>query len=156
MLGKPAVPAFRAAEDRALVPAVDDAHFRPAMAARKDAPHRTAELLRRVLPVEALAAGRAEFLPPVVPVRHLDEDAAADAAERAQGFRALPGRRVVVHAVPVGVAAAEGAAVFLRNTVCRKGFAAHEAPGRPLHGAAPGRAACLSSFMSLFVSRRYR
>ena len=87
-----------------------------------------------VLPVEALAAGRAEFLPPVGRVRHGDERAAVEAPEASDDGRALRHGFRLLRMLPVVVLPAGRRAVALGPAPGSKMLPAHGADRFPLHG----------------------
>ena len=131
--GKPSLAASQAAEGRP--PVFGLAHFDEgaAVAAAEGPPDDYGRYLFRVLPIEPLAMGRAEFCPPVRRLCDPHEAAALDTAEAAQGLGVFGRPHVVVHAVPVGVPPAVGAAVFLRHPVGQEFLSADGAYSRPLH-----------------------
>lgn len=131
--GKPFLAAGQAAEGRP--PVFGLAHFDEgaAVAAMEGAADDYRRYLFGVLPVEPLAMGRAELRPPVRRLCDPHEAAALDAAEALQGLGVFGRPHVVVHAVPVGVPPAVGAAVFLRHPVGQEFLSADGAYSRPLH-----------------------
>ena len=131
--GKPFLAAGQAAEGRP--PVFSLAHFDEdaAIAAVKGAADDDGRHLFGMLPIEPLTVRRTELRPPVCRLCDPHETAALDTAEGAQGLGVFRRPHVVVHAVPVGVPPAIGAAVFLRHSV---GYELHSADGaysRPLH-----------------------
>lgn len=77
--------------------------------------------------------GRAKLRPPVPAFRHLYEPMTAQAMEGPpQGLSGCC-RLMPDHAVPMGIAPAGIAAVFLRYPLRRKGLAADGTNRRPLH-----------------------
>ena len=133
MEGKPFFPAGLAAEDCPLVLRLRDLYEGSAVAASEGSADDDGADLLGMLPVQALAVSRTELDAPVRRLGHPHQLAAFQAAEGAQGFL-LPRRTdMIVRAVPVGVAAAVGTAVFLRDAVGCKFPAAHGAYSLPLH-----------------------
>ena len=133
MQGKPFLTAGQAAEGRP--PVLGLAHFDEgaAVAAAEGPPDDYGRYLFRVLPIEPLAMGRAEFGPPVRRLCDPHEAAALDAVEAAQGLGVFGRPHVVVRAVPVGVPPAVRAAVFLRRPVGQEFLSADGAYSRPFH-----------------------
>lgn len=133
MQGKPLFPAGLAAEDRPFILRLCDLHEGSAVAALEGSPDDDGADLLGMLPVQALAVSRTELDAPVRRLGHPHQLAAFQAAEGAQGFLLSRRTDMIVRAVPVGVAAAVGTAVFLRDAVGRKFPAAHGAYSLPLH-----------------------
>ena len=131
--GKPFLAAGQAAEGRPSVLGLAYFDEGAAVAAAEGPPDDYGRYLFRVLPIEPLAMGRAEFGPPVRRLCDPHEAAALDAAEASQGLGVFERPHVVVHAVPVGVPPAVGAAVFLRHPVGQEFLSADGAYSRPLH-----------------------
>lgn len=119
MRGKPLYAAVGAAEGGSPVLCFRDGHRPAALPAGKGTHHGLARGVLRVLPIQPLAAGRAEFYPFVGAVRHGDDRPAAQAAEGAHRLSAGSLRRRGF--VPM---AAGGAAIGLRRPVRRKLLAA--------------------------------
>lgn len=133
MEGKPLFPTSLAAEGRPFILRLRDFHQGSAVAALEGSADDDGADLLGMLPVQALAVSRAELDPPVCRFRHPHQFAAFQAAEGAQGFLFPRRTDMIVRAVPVGVAAAVGTAVFLRDAVSDKFPAAHGAYSLPLH-----------------------
>ncbi len=131
--GKPFLAAGQAAEGRPSVLGLAYFDEGAAVAAAKGAADDYGRHLFGVLPIEPLTVGRAEFSPPVRRLCDPHEAAALDAAEASQGLGVFERPHVVVHAVPVGVPPAVGAAVFLRHPVGQEFLSADGAYSRPLH-----------------------
>ena len=131
--GKPSLAAGQAAEGRS--PVFGLAHFdeSAAVAAMEGAADDYGRYLFGMLPIEPLAMGRAELRPPVRRLCDPHETATLDTAEAAQGLGVFRRPHVVIHAVPVGVPPAVGAAVFLRHPVGEEFLTADGAYSRPLH-----------------------
>ena len=87
----------------------------------------------RMLPIQPFAVSRAEFRSPVRRLGHPHQLAAFQAVKGPQGFLFPRRPAVVVYAVPVSVAPAVVAAVFLRDSVGFKFFAANGTYGFPFH-----------------------
>lgn len=83
MRGKPLYAAVGAAEGGSPVLCFRDGHRPAALPAGKGTHHGLARGVLRVLPIQPLAAGRAEFYPFVGAVRHGDDRPAAQTAEGA-------------------------------------------------------------------------
>ena len=124
MGGKPLYAAVGAAEARPAIFGFRDNDGPAALLTLKGTRHGLARCGFRVLPVQPLAAGRAELYPFVGAVPHEDEGPAAQAAEGAHRLSAGPLRRRGCVPMAVGVAAASGAAINLCRPVCRKVLAA--------------------------------
>lgn len=133
MQGKPFFPAGLAAEDRPLVLRLRDLYEGSAVAALEGPPDDDGADFLGMLPVQALAVSRTKLNAPVRRLCHPYQLAAFQAAEGAQGFLFPRRTDMIVRAVPVGVAAAVGTAVFLRDAVGCKFPAAHGAYSLPLH-----------------------
>ena len=133
MEGKPFFPAGLAAEGRPFIFRLRHFYEGSAVAALKGSPYDDGADLFGMLPVQALAVGRTELDAPVRRLGHPHQLAAFQAAEGAQGFLLSRRTDMIVRAVPVGVAAAVGTAVFLRDAVGDKFLAAHGAYSLPLH-----------------------
>ena len=132
MQRKPFFPAGLAAEDRPFILRLRDLHEGSAVAALEGSPDDDGADLLGMLPVQALAVGRAEFDAPIRRLGYPHQLAAFQAAEGAQGFLFPRRTDMIIRAVPVGVAAAVGTAVFLRDPIGRKFPAAHGAYSLPL------------------------
>lgn len=124
MGGKPLYAAIGAAEARPAIFGFRDNDGPAALLTLKGTRHGLARCGFRVLPVQPLAAGRAELYPFVGAVPHEDEGPAAQAAEGAHRLSAGSLRRRCCVPMAVGVAAAGGAAIDLRRPVGRKVLAA--------------------------------
>jgi hypothetical protein len=135
MQGKPFFPAGLAAENRPFILRLRDLYEDSAVAALEGSPDDDRADLFGMLPVQPLAVSRTELDAPVCRFRHPHQFAAFQAAEGSQGFFFPRRTDMIVRAVPVGVAAAVGTAVFLRDAVGRKFPAACGAYSLPLHGA---------------------
>ena len=133
MQGKPFFPAGLAAENRPFILRLRYLYEGSAVATSKGSPNDDGADFLGMLPVQPLAVGRAELDAPVRRFRHPHQLAAFQAAEGTQGFLFSRRTDMIVRAVPVGVAAAVGTAVFLRDAVGRKFPAAHGAYSLPLH-----------------------
>ena len=133
MQGKPFFPAGLTAEGRPFILRLRDFHQGSAVAALEGPPDDDGADFLGVLPVQALAVSRTELDAPVRRLCHPHQLAAFQAAEGTQGFLFPRRTDMIVRAVPVGVAAAVGTAVFLRDAVGDKFLAAHGAYSLPFH-----------------------
>ena len=135
MQGKPLLAAVGAAEGRPLVLGVPYVDEDAAVPAVEGILYGLGFHVFRMLPVQPLAVGRAEFPPLVCPMFHHDQLAAAQATEGTQRLSASQMRQwcFAFMAVPVRIAPADGAAILLRNAVGYKRFAADRAYCFPLH-----------------------
>ena len=135
MQGKPLLAAVGAAEGRPLVLGVPYVDEDAAVPAVEGILYGLGLHVFRMLPVQPLAVGRAEFSPLICPMFHHDQLAAAQAAEGTKRLSCCPlGRRhFVLMAMPVRIAPADSTAILLRNAVGYKGFAADRAYCFPLH-----------------------
>lgn len=124
MRGKPLYAAIGAAEGGSPVFCFRDGHCPAALLTLKGTRHGLARCGFRVLPVQPLAAGRAELYPFVGAVPHEDEGPAAQAAEGAHRLSSGQLRRRGCVPMAVSVAAAGGAAILLCRPVRRKVLAA--------------------------------
>ena len=133
MKRKPSLAAVGAAEGRPLVLGVPYVYEDAAVPAIEAMLYGLGLYVFGMLPVQPLAVSRAELDPPVCRFRHPHQLAAFQAAEGTQGFFFPRRTAVVVDAVPVRITAAVGAAVFLRDSVRFKFFAANGTYGFPFH-----------------------
>ena len=133
MQGKPAQAAGGAAKGNPPVVGIGDFHISSAVSAVKGVAYGLGFDFFRVLPVQPLAMSRAEFRPPVRRLGHPHQLAAFQTVKGPQGFLFPRRPAVVVYAVPVSVAPAVVAAVFLRDSVGFKFFAANGTYGFPSH-----------------------
>lgn len=133
MQGKPAQAAGGAAKGNPPVVGIGDFHISSAVSAVKGVAYGLGFDFFRMLPVQPLAMSRAEFRPPVRRLGHPHQLAAFQAVKGPQGFLFPRRPAVIVYAVPVGVAPAVVAAVFLRDSVRFKFFAANGTYGFPFH-----------------------
>ena len=133
MQRKPAQAAGGAAKGNPPVVGIGDFHISSAVSAVKGVAYGLGFDFFRVFPVQPLAMGRAEFRPPVRRLGHPHQLAAFQAVKGPQGFLFPRRPAVIVYAVPVGVAPAVIAAVFLRDSVRFKFFAANGTYGFPFH-----------------------
>ncbi len=124
MRGKPLYAAVGAAEGGSPILCFRDGHRPAALLTLKGTRHGLARCGFRVLPVQPLAAGRAELYPFVGAVPHRDESSAAQTAEGAHRLPAGSLRWRSFVPMAIGVAAAGGAAIGLRRPVRHKLLAA--------------------------------
>lgn len=133
MQGKPVLSAGRAAKDSAPVVRLRHFHKGIAVSTMERMAYGLGFDVFRMLPVQPFAMGRAKLRPPVPAFRHLYEPMTAQAMEGPpQGLSGCC-RLMPDHAVPMGIAPAGIAAVFLRYPLRRKGLAADGTNRRPLH-----------------------
>ena len=132
MQGKPSLAAVGAAEGRPPVLSVLDFYEDAAVPAAESVLYGLGLHVFRMLPLQPLAVGRAEFPPLIQPLRHDDLLAAAQAAEGTQRRSARWLRRCFVP-MTIGIAPAIRAAISLRRPVCRKHLSADGADCFPFH-----------------------
>ena len=133
MQGKPLLAAVGAAECRPPVLGVPYFHKNAAVPASEGVLYGLGLHVFRMLPVQPLAMGRAEFSPLIRSLRHDDPLAAADAAEGAQRLSSGSLRRRHFVPMAVSIAPAGRAAIPLRRAVRRKDLAADRAFRFPFH-----------------------
>lgn len=155
MQGKPFFPAGLTAEGRPFILRLRDFHQGSAVAALEGPPDDDGADFLGVLPVQALAVSRTELDAPVRRLCHPHQLAAFQAAEGTQGFLFPRRTDMIVRAVPVGVAAAVGTAVFLRDAVGDKFLAAHGAYSLPLHRYPPPSPAVIYRGILIQARKKY-
>ena len=133
MLRKPFFAAGRAAKSRPPVLCFCYLHHRPAVSAQKSTPDNDRTDFVEMLPIQPFTASRAKLDPPVCRFCHPHHIAAFQAAKDTQRRFFLRSAFVIVCAVPMGIPAAIGTAVFLRHPASRKLSAARSANGLPFH-----------------------
>ena len=135
MQGKPLLAAVGAAESRPLVLGVPYVDEDAAVPAVEGILYGLGFHVFRMLPVQPLAVGRAEFSPLICPMFHHDQLAAAQAAEGTKRLSCCPlgQRHFVLMAMPVRIAPADGAAISMRRPVRHKLLAADGADCFPFH-----------------------
>lgn len=154
MQGKPFFPAGLTAEGRPFILRLRDFHQGSAVAALEGSPNDDGADFLGMLPVQALAVSRTKLNAPVRRLCHPYQLAAFQAAEGAQGFLFPRRTNMIVRAVPVGVTAAVGTAVFLRDAVGCKFPAACGAYSLPLHGASLPSPAAIYRGVALKKTRK--
>lgn len=133
MQGKPVLSAGRAAKDSAPVIRLGNFHKGVAVPAVERMAYGLGFDVLRMFPVQPFAVGRAKLRPPIRRFSDSYQASALQAAEGTQSFFFPRRTTVVVHAVPMSITAAVGAAVFLRDSACFKFFAANRAFSLSFH-----------------------